>query len=103
MPMSYRLQVNPGTPQAWEIQLRAGLNRIGRNEENDFTLAHESVSGAHCEITVSEAGVFLKDLGSTNGTFVNRAPVTSAQLKPGQNVQIGQVAMIVEGDGGSQG
>ena len=94
--MSYRLLVNPGTPQAWEILLRPGINRIGRDEENDFTLNHESVSGAHCEITVNNAGVFLKDLGSTNGTFVNRVPVTEVQLQPGQDVQIGQVAMILE-------
>jgi pSer/pThr/pTyr-binding forkhead associated (FHA) protein len=96
MQMSYRLLVNPGTPQAWEIQLQPGVNRIGRDEENDFTLNHESVSGAHCEITVNDAGVFLKDLGSTNGTFVNRTPVIKVQLKPGQEVQIGQVAMILE-------
>ncbi len=97
--MSYRLLVNPGTPQAWEIQLQPGANRIGRNEENDFTLRHESVSGAHCEITVSDAGIFLKDLGSTNGTFVNRAPVTEIQLQPDQHVQMGQVDMTFEADG----
>jgi pSer/pThr/pTyr-binding forkhead associated (FHA) protein len=96
--MSYRLLVNPGTPQAWEILLQPGINRVGRDEENDFTLNHESVSGAHCEITVNNAGVFLKDLGSTNGTFVNRAPVTAVQLKPGQNLQIGQVAMVLEAE-----
>ncbi|MBP9902791.1 MAG: FHA domain-containing protein [Verrucomicrobiota bacterium] len=96
--MSYRLLVNPGTPQAWTIQLKPGTNRVGRDEENDFTLNHESVSGAHCEITVSEAGIFLKDLGSTNGTFVNLAPVTEIQLQPGQQVQIGQVAMTFEAE-----
>ena len=103
MQINYRLLINPGTPQAWEIQLQSGMNRIGRNAENDFTLDHESVSGAHCEITVNAAGVFLKDLGSTNGTFVNRVPVTTAQLKSGQDLQIGQVAMILETDGKRQG
>ena len=101
--MSYHLLVNPGTPQAWKIQLQPGTNRVGRDEENDFTISHESVSGAHCEFTVSDAGVFLKDLGSTNGTFVNRAPVTAVQLKPGQDLQIGQVAMILEAESRPQG
>lgn len=96
MQMSYRFLINPGTPQAWEFQLQPGINRVGRDEENDFTLNHESVSGAHCEITVNATGVFLKDLGSTNGTFVNSTPVIKVQLKPGQEVQIGQVAMILE-------
>ncbi len=97
--MSYRLLVNPGTAQAWEIQLKPGVNRVGRSEENDFTLRHDSVSGSHCEITVSETGIFLKDLGSTNGTFVNRTPVTQIQLQPGQHVQVGQVAMTFAADG----
>jgi hypothetical protein len=96
--MSYRLLVNPGTPQAWEIQLKPGTNRVGRNEENDFILNHESVSGTHCEITLSDAGIFLKDLGSTNGTFVNRAPVTEIQLQPGQHVQVAQVDMTFVAD-----
>jgi ABC transport system ATP-binding/permease protein len=96
--MSYRLLINPGTPQAWEYQLRPGTNRVGRNEENDFTLNHESVSGAHCEITVSDAGIILKDLGSTNGTFVDRVPVTEIRLQPGQHVQMGQVDMTFEAD-----
>jgi hypothetical protein len=96
--MSYRLLVNPGTPQAWEIQLKPGTNRVGRDEENDFILNHESVSGSHCEITVSDAGIFLKDLGSTNGTFVNRAPVTEIQLQPGQHVQVAQVDMTFVAD-----
>ncbi len=94
--MSYHLLVNPGTPQAWKIQLQPGANRVGRDEANDFTISHESVSSAHCEITVSDAGIFLKDLGSTNGTFVNRAPVTEIQLQPGQHVQVGQVDMTFE-------
>ena len=94
--MSYHLLVNPGTPQAWKIQLQPGTNRVGRDEANDFTISHESVSGAHCEFTVSEAGIFVKDLGSTNGTFVNRTPVTEIQLQPGQHVQLGQVDMTFE-------
>lgn len=94
--MNYRLVVNPGTPQQWEIQLRPGVNRIGRDEENDFTINHDSVSGAHCEITVNDQGAFLKDLGSTNGTFVNRASVGEGWLRPGQHVQFGLVDLTFE-------
>jgi len=94
--MTYRLLINPGSPQAWEIQLQPGANRIGRNEANDFIISHESVSGDHCEITLSDVGIFLKDLGSTNGTFVNRVPVTETKLQPGQHVQLGQVDMAFE-------
>ena len=93
-----RLLINPGTPQAWEIQLKPGVNRIGRGEHNDFTINHTSVSGSHCEITVSDAGVLLKDLGSTNGSFINRAPVRESWLQSGQHVQFGAVDMTFESD-----
>lgn len=95
--MSARLLVNPGTPQAWEIQLKPGANRIGRGEQNDFQIPHGSISGVHCEIVVSGADVVLKDLGSTNGTFINRAPVKEATLQSGQHIQLGAVDLIFEG------
>lgn len=94
--MSHRLLVNPGTPQAWEILLKSGINRIGRGEANDFQIPHASVSGAHCEVVVTNDGVTLRDLGSTNGSFVNRAPVREVSLQPGHHVQLGSVDMIFE-------
>lgn len=93
-----RLLVNAGTPQAWEIQLKPGVNRIGRGEDNDFVINHGSVSTHHCEITLSENGVLLKDLGSTNGTFINRAPTQEVWLQPGHHVQFGAVDLLFESD-----
>src|SRR5688572_30765589 len=97
--MTNRLLVNPGTPQAWEIPLKSGVNGIGRSKDNDFQVDHPSVSTHHCEIVVSSAGVFLKDLDSTNGTFVDRAPVREAFLQSGQQVQLGGVDMVFEASG----
>lgn len=94
--MTNRLLVNPGTPQAWEIQLKSGTNRLGRGDDNDFQINHPSVSGTHCEIIVSSAGVMLKDLDSTNGTYVNRARVQEALLQSGQHMQLGMVDMLFE-------
>jgi len=96
-----RLVVNPGSPAAWEIQLKPGDNFIGRGFSNDFKLTDPSVSGSHCQISVSEAGVRIKDLGSTNGTYVNRAPVQEALLQTGQTVHLGGVEMVFYADGPS--
>src|SRR5882672_6001821 len=93
-----RLVVNPGTPQAWEIQLKPGTNLLGRGFANDFRLEDPSVSGSHCEILVHDDAVFIKDLGSTNGTYVNRAPVHEARLEPGQTVHLGSLAMVLYAD-----
>jgi hypothetical protein len=97
--MSNRLIINPGTPQAWEIQLKPGVNRIGRGEDNDFVINHQSVSTHHCEITVTDSAATLRDLGSTNGTFVERVPVTEIQLHTGHHVQFGSVGMVFESVG----
>ena len=94
--MTHRLLVNPGTPSAWEIALKPGPNRIGRGDQNDFQVPHASVSGAHCEITVSSAGVLIKDLGSTNGTFLDGGPVHEAMLHSGQHLQFGAVDLLFE-------
>lgn len=94
--MSNRLLVNPGTPQAWAITLRPGVNRIGSDPGNDFTINHASISPQHCEITVTEQAVRVKDLGSTQGTFVERVPVSEARLYSGQKVQLGSVSMTFE-------
>jgi hypothetical protein len=89
-----RLIVNPGTPQAWEIQLKPGANSFGRGDANDFKINDPSVSGAHCQIWVNDGSAVLRDPGSTNGTFVGGAPVREHNLEDGQAVRLGSVDMI---------
>lgn len=91
-----RLIVNPGTGNAWEIPLLPGVFSIGRNPENNIPLEHPSISGEHCVLTVTDAGVIVKDLGSTNGTFVNEARADETLLLPGQTLRLGDVALQLE-------
>jgi len=93
-----RLVVNPGSPTAWEIALKPGANSIGRGEHNDFRIPDGSVSGSHCQIHVGDQVTVIKDLGSTNGTFINRAPVQEAQLQTGQTLHLGGVSMMFYSD-----
>ena len=94
-----RLIAFPETPEAREIPLKPGTNSLGRGEGNDAVIPHPSVSSRHCEVMVTDGVVRLKDLGSTNGSFVNRAPITEATLQPGQRIQLGSVELLFEGDG----
>jgi hypothetical protein len=89
-----RLVVKPGSPGAWEIQLKPGKNSIGRSEVNDFPIPEASVSSKHSEILVSENSVTIKDLGSTNGTFVDGALITETELRSGQTIRFGKVETV---------
>ncbi len=57
--------------------------RIGRRQGLELTLPADSVSKRHAEIYASESGLGLRDLGSKNGTFVNRSPVADAPVHEG--------------------
>jgi len=93
-----RLILNANTPQAREFALKEGANSIGRGDANDFTIADPSISGSHCQVIVSNGTVQLRDLGSTNGTFVNGARVTESELKGSQQIQLGAVQLMFEPD-----
>jgi hypothetical protein len=93
-PTMNRLVVHPGTPQAWEIQLKPGLNSFGRSDANDFKINDPSVSGSHCQIMVSDSSVVLRDAGSTNGTFVGGTRIQERNLEDGKDIRLGGVEMI---------
>ncbi len=68
---------------------------FGRKEDCDYRIPVNQVSRQHCEFTVSEEGVFVRDLDSSNGTYVNNKRVAEAQLKPGDHVVIGPAVFTV--------
>jgi hypothetical protein len=89
-----RLVVQPGSPTAWEIKLNAGANSLGRSPANDFQLDDPSVSSSHCQIVLENGNAVIRDLGSTNGTFVNHAPVRETALQPGQTIHLGTLELL---------
>jgi hypothetical protein len=78
------------------LELRLGVNRVGRNPDCDFPIPDSTVSTNHCELIVTDVGVMLRDCNSTNGTFLNGDPVCEAWLLPGQKVKLGDVELFVE-------
>lgn len=86
----YALRFISGKYQGGEFPLR--MNReiiIGRSSDLDMVLVEDMVSRRHAKITSSEADVFIQDLGSTNGTFVNGEKVTKTRLREGDRILVG--------------
>lgn len=78
------------------LELRLGLNHVGRHPKCELHLDHSTVSSHHAELSLSADGVHLRDCGSTNGTFLDGQPVTEAWLAPGQQLRFGDVELSVE-------
>ena len=71
---------------------------VGRVEDNTFQIAEQSVSSHHCEVTLKDGQIRIKDLNSTNGTFIDGNQITEGVLKPGQSLRLGKVELKLEGD-----
>ena len=80
-------------------ELQAEKTTIGRLDDNTFQITEPSVSSHHCEIIRRGTDIVVKDLGSTNGTFINGEKVGEATLKSGQILRLGQVEMRLESGG----
>jgi sulfite reductase (NADPH) flavoprotein alpha-component len=73
------------------VPLQPGINTLGRAAGNHHVIPHHSISSRHCEIIVDEGTIALRDLGSTNGTFVDDQLVQKANLLNGQRLRLGSV------------
>jgi len=91
-----RLSVKTDGLNAKLIELKLGANRVGRHPDNEFTIDHFTISSVHCEMVLRDDGVILRDLESTNGTFVNGEKVREVRLAVGQTVRLGDVELLVE-------
>lgn len=93
-----KLVVNPGTSQAREFELKPGRYLVGRGADCDIRIEDASVSTHHAEILAQSGIILIKDLGSTNGTFVNGSPVKYGEVRPGQSLRLGWVDINLAGD-----
>jgi hypothetical protein len=79
------------------FELIPGFNTVGRNPTNDFRVPDSTVSSFHCEIIVSEnLDVTVRDLNSTNGTFIDGQPIQESALNPGQVLRLGSAEVKLE-------
>ncbi len=75
-------------------EVRKSAVTLGRDIQNDIVIINSSVSARHAELHRTRQGIFrLSDLGSTNGTFVNAAQISAADLKDGDVVEVAEVRL----------
>ncbi len=88
--MEAKLIVVGGDAKVTEIQLKLPTI-IGRGRGATLVLPHPLVSRQHCEIYESEGKLYVRDLGSLNGTFIGNELITEAELLPGGLLTVGAV------------
>ena len=86
-----KLVVVKGPQRGTEYLLDGDTIRIGKAPENDFVIGDETVSRVHLEIVRDAKGYLVRDLHSTNGTFLDGAEIKEAYLRPGSIVSAGSV------------
>jgi pSer/pThr/pTyr-binding forkhead associated (FHA) protein len=95
--MNYALHVVRGRSEANTLRLMDGINSIGRHDDCQIRIRSSQVSRRHCELFEEGNKHILRDLGSSNGTFVNDKRVLGQQtLKPGDVLTIGGVTLRVD-------
>jgi hypothetical protein len=83
------------------VPLLAPVTVIGRGQDSDLRLTDPGVSRHHAQVELRDGDVWLEDLGSTNGTTVDGASVTSpTKLASGQRIAIGSSVLVFLRDPG---
>jgi hypothetical protein len=73
-----------------EVQLTKERTTIGRRPYNDVVIDNLAVSGEHAALQMTGSEVFLEDLSSTNGTYVNGKAIKKQALNDGDTIEVGK-------------
>lgn len=88
------LTVEHGECAGLRLSLERGVHVLGRAPDCAGVIPDPTVSGRHCEVRVTDFGVTVRDLGSSNGTWVDQVPVTGeTELRDGQELRLGEVRL----------
>jgi pSer/pThr/pTyr-binding forkhead associated (FHA) protein len=94
--MNYVLQVVRGRSATTTLKLADGVTTLGRHDDCLIRIKSSQVSRRHCELLEIGGKLVVRDLGSSNGTFVNGKRVIGQQpLKPGDELTVGAVTLRV--------
>ncbi len=88
------LVVKRGPNAGARFVLDADVTRAGRHPESDIFLDDITVSRRHAEFVRKDSGYSVRDVGSLNGTYVNRERIEDCPLSSGDEVQIGKFKLV---------
>lgn len=87
--------ITDGVPEKTFRILPGAIRTLGRATGADFIVDAALISRVHCRLSaLADGGLEVRDLDSTNGTFVNGARVATARLSPGDRLQVGRVELV---------
>jgi len=82
-----------------EFAIKNGTTVIGRKTDADLRIPLNEISRSHCELTVTDDEAILRDLDSSNGTFLNDEEISESPIKAGDRIRLGPVVFVVQIDG----
>lgn len=91
------LQVASGEQIGKKFQIQPGSLGFGRSPKSELCFSDPELSRRHCEFFLKDDVLEVKDLASANGVYVNQRKVGTATLKPGDEVRMGSVSLLVIG------
>ncbi len=86
-----------GTQKAFDLPSTSSV--IGRRHDCDLWIALKQVSKRHCQLSVDNGSLKVRDLGSRNGTFINGKKVEHVDVKPGDYLRVGPLTFLLQIDG----
>ena len=88
------LVVKRGPDAGTRYVLTGEVTRVGRHPDSEIFLDDVTVSRRHAEFRRLPTGYVVADVGSLNGTYVNRERIDEADLKTGDEVQVGKFKLV---------
>jgi pSer/pThr/pTyr-binding forkhead associated (FHA) protein len=82
-----------------EFPIASEKTILGRRQDCHLRIPTKDVSRQHCVLLVQDKALVVKDLGSSNGTFINGKRIAEAELKAGDRLRLGPVTFVVQIDG----
>jgi predicted component of type VI protein secretion system len=94
--MDFQLVIVKGRSASQSVKLGEGVTTVGRHDDCQLRIKSSQVSRRHCQLFEKKGLLLVKDLGSSNGTYVNGKRIQEQRvLEPGDEIMIGQVTLRV--------